>query len=123
MTFTGKVHIIKSLGTSVIMYACDMIRVNEKYVNQLNELLYNFLWDGRKQIRREICVLPRYLGGIGMIDLNMMIKVKRIKWIVRILRTKENEKWNVLPLKYIRCLDNKFDVEYFMLKSDDCREI
>ncbi len=123
LSFTGKVHIIKSLGISLIMYICDMVSVNDKYVKCINEILYDFLWDGKKQIRKEICILPKDMGGIGMADLSIMIKVKRIKWIVRILRQKENEKWNIIPLNAIKCLDNKFGIEFFTLMANDTREL
>ena len=114
---------IKSLAVSVVMYACEMKEMPDKYVQMLNNVMFDFLWDGRKQIRREICMLPRHMGGIGMVDVNIMMKVKHVKWIIRILEKGDNEKWNIIPRQAMKSLDGRFGIDNFLIKVNDSREI
>lgn len=119
LSFTGKVHIIKSLGVSIILYACDMKSVKDEYIECINKLLYDFLWSGKRQIPRNICTLPKHMGGIGMIDINTIIKAKRIKWVIRVLKNQKDEAWKITSLDAFKCLDKRFDIEFFSLKVYD----
>ena len=72
LSLEGKVHVIKSLGISTILYALGMKGVSQR-----------FLWKGkRNMIKRNICTLPRSLGEIGMVDLNILVKVNRIMFLL-----------------------------------------
>ena len=74
LSFDGKIHIIKSIGISSISYAIDMIDIKTDHIKQINQLLYEFLWSGKKyNVKREICVLPRYMGGLGMVDIATVV--------------------------------------------------
>ena len=50
-----------------------------------------------------------------MIDLSVLIKFKRILWAIRTLKTKYNENWAVLPMKYMECLDRDSGLKLFAL--------
>ena len=118
LSFQGKVHVIRSLGLSTILYSIEMQTIDMKYVRQLNDILWEFLWSGKKyHVPKEICTLPQTWGGLNMVDLHTLIKVKRIKWILRILKADQNENWTILPLQYIKCLDKKFNIDLFSLKA------
>ena len=54
-----------------------------------------------------------------MIDLSILIKVKRILWVIRILKAKCNENWAVLPMKYMECLDRDSGLKMFALRVND----
>ena len=87
LSFQGKVHVIRSLGLSTISYAIEMQVIDIKYVRQLNDILWEFLWSGKKyHVAKEICTLPQTFGGLNMVDLHTIIKVNRIQWILRILK-------------------------------------
>ena len=124
LSFEGKIHIIKSIGISTIMYAIEMKHIEEPYIKEINKLLWNFLWSGKKyMVKREICCLPKSLGGLGMININLLIKVKRIKLVIRILSGDVNNSWNKLPISYLKCLDRDFCLDYFALRATDCKEL
>ena len=48
LSFQGIVHVIRSLGLSTISYAIEMQGIDIKYVRQLNDILWEFLWSGKK---------------------------------------------------------------------------
>ena len=87
VSFQGKVHVIRSLGLSTILYSIEMQTIDMKYVRHLNDILWEFLWSGKKyHVPKEICTFPQTWGGLNMVDLHTLIKVKRIEWILRILK-------------------------------------
>ena len=124
MSYEGKTLLIRSVGASQILYAAEMKVVDQLHVKKINEILFEFLWAGKNiKINREICYLPRDLGGIGMVDLDKVIKVKRVNWIIRFLKEGSGQSWSRLIENYIRCLDNSFDIEFFSLKVTDSSDL
>ena len=120
LSFDGKVQIMKSIGLATVAYAMEMKIINQDHVKKLNKILWHFLWSGKSySVKKEICVLPTHAGGLGMIDLSVLIKVKRILWAVRMLKTKCNENWAVLPMKYMECLDRDSGFKLFALRVND----
>ena len=76
--FQGKVHVIRSLGLLIISYAIEMQVIDLKYVRQLNDILWEFLWSLKiYHVAKGICTLPQTSGGLNMVDLHTLIKVKR----------------------------------------------
>ena len=123
LSLAGKVHLVRSLGMSTVMYVSNMKVVEQSQIEKFERIFYDFVWGGKKAlVRREICVLPKKLGGIGMIDMKTAIKVQRIKWIIRMLMSSEKEEWNIIPLKAIKCLDTKFGIDYFTLRVNDSKK-
>lgn len=56
----------------------------------INSLSNNFLWGGDGSNNRKVvkvalktCVLPKQLGGLGLMDINLMSLKLAAKWIVR----------------------------------------
>ena len=124
LSLDGKVNLIKSLGMSTILHVSSVKCVPESFIDKIDNLFYKFLWDGKKnKIRKEICVLPKNMGGIGMIDIRTVIKVQRIKWILRILNSPVSEDWNIIPYKVMHCLDNKFNCTLFVLRVDNASHL
>ena len=68
---------------------------------------------------KDICCLPRSQGGLNMIDLDLAIKVQRIKWVLRILQTPRNGLWKQEAIQNIKGLDSRFGIEFFALKVND----
>ncbi len=124
LSFQGKVYLIKSIGISTILYACEMICVPDKYIVEIENIIYKFLWDDKKaRVRREICKLPVHMGGINMVDIRQIIKAKRVKWILRILQANPDDKWCIIPKKIVTKLDQKFGTNLFMLQINYIEDI
>jgi hypothetical protein len=120
LSLFGKVHVIKSLGMSMVLYASNMLSVSETYIDKITKLNYEFLWGGKRPLmKQEICVLPRNHGGLGMFDLRIALKTQRVKWMKKILLSSENENWRCIPVKYMKCLDTKFGIDLFAVRVND----
>ena len=47
LSIEGKIHIIKSLGISPLLYAIEMKEINTSYVKRIMDILWSFLWNGK----------------------------------------------------------------------------
>ena len=75
--------------------------------------MWNFLWSGKTfKFSRRICTLPRKLGGLNLVDINIIEKVRRINWVIRMLKEDKGENWSKLVENYLRCLDNQFGIKF-----------
>ena len=120
LSYEGKALIIRSMAVSKIENAMTMISIKDKYITEINSLIYDFLWSGKNyKLNRQICALPREMGGLNVVDINVLIKVKRVQWIIRALKDNSGQTWSKLIENYIRCLDNSFGIEFFCLKVTD----
>ena len=119
LSYMGKVHILKSIGISVLLYGAEMTQMEDKYINEVKGIIWDFIW-GRKTcyVNEEICRLPRDMGGINMPDFEAIVKARRIKMLVNLLKSNEGG-WSILPLDYFKCLDRKYNLQYFALRVND----
>ena len=67
--------------------------------------------------------MPREKGGLGLIDIDILVKVKRVNWIIRVLKDRSGLNWSKLVENYLRCLDNLSGMELFSLKVTDSTEL
>ena len=124
LSLEGKTYLIQSIAISQILYAIEMKEISENYIKSIDNILWNFLWSAKKcTINKSICTLPRNQGGLGLIDLKTVIKVKRIKWVIKVLKDKNKQNWAQLIENYLRCLDNKFGIDFFALKVTDSSDL
>ena len=114
LTMFGKVHITKSLVLPLIQYAASHIDIDEKIVEEIQTLVWSFVWKWKTCfVSKPICYLPRVNGGLGVPNVDCMIKAARIKMIVNIMSC--SEEWNILAKKYLCCLDQIYDIENFAM--------
>ena len=59
-------------------------------------------------MKTDICNLPRDNGGLGMIDFEGVMKVKRIKWMISLLNLKaiEIDNWSTTLMKFVNLFDH-----------------
>ena len=122
LSLIGKVYVIKSIGLSQIMYHMEMTDIDMKYLQKISDSLWHFLWNGKRMIiKKDICFLPRLMGGLGLPDIEILKKVKRIKMLIGIL--KDKDAWCVLAQKYICVLDRSFGkMPWFSLCANNSSE-
>ena len=69
------------------------------------------------------CFLPRQLGGLNLVSIQTLIKVKRVQWVIRCLKEPTEQPWAKLIENYLRSLDNDFDIDFFALKVTDSADL
>ena len=117
LSIQGKVHVIKTLAISNVVYAAGLKTIPENKIKEFNSEIWKFLWNGKMEpVKREICMRKNDTGGIGMPNLIDIIKTRQIMMVKRIL-SEGNETWKILPRKYFQSLDKDFAEQYFLLKA------
>ena len=65
LTLIGKITVIKSLVVSQLVYLLSPLCSNYKVLNEINDLLYTFLWNGKgDKIKRKVMINDFGLGGL-----------------------------------------------------------
>ena len=124
LSLEGKTYIIRSIGVSKLLFALNLKTIEDKHKKEVDDIFWDFLWKGKSfRFNRRICTLPIRMGGLGLVDINILEKVKRINWIIRVLKEDTGETWSRMVENYLRCLDNQFGIKLFALKVTDSRDM
>ena len=84
LSLYGKVTIINSFLIPKFVYISSLLPTPKKFIKELNQLIFKFLWNGKDKIRR-VSVISNYEeGGIKMVDVDSMIMSLRLAWLKRI---------------------------------------
>ena len=96
LTPFGKVTVIKTLILSKIVHLLIALpSPSVKLLNEINSMLYNFLWDGKPdKMKRSIAKLSFLQGGISMVDIRLFDKSLKLTWIRKLLTG--STKWKTL---------------------------
>ena len=87
----------------------EMKTIPEHFISEINKKNYNFMWtNGKRTVKRDLCTLPRELGGLGLIDVSILSMVKKVMWVIRYLKAYNNTEradWVTVSSKYMKCMD------------------
>ena len=113
LTPIGKITLIKSLIVSQLNHLfITLPNPNEKTIKQLNDILFNFIWNSKiDKIKRKVITQNYTCGGLKMIDLDQYIKGLKSTWIRRILRDSHSN-WKIL-------LESCIDLEILLSVGSD----
>ena len=83
----GKITVIKTLVISKITHLfMHLLDPDEMFLQDLNLLLYTFLWDGKHdRIKRSGVCQAHEAGGLKMVDVKSFLSALKIGWLKRIL--------------------------------------
>ena len=103
----GKITVIKSLAVSQLLYLLSPLRSNYRILNEINDLLYTFLWNGKgDKIKRKTMINDLSVGGLKMIDISSFNKSLKTTWIKKYLDNNNKGKWKIffdIALKNYGC--------------------
>ena len=87
LTLLGKITVIKSLVVSQLVYLLSPLGSNYRVLNEINDLLYTFLWNGKgDKIKRKVMINDYGVGGLNMIDISSCNKSLKTTCIKKIFR-------------------------------------
>ena len=89
LSIYGKVTIIKSLIIPKLVYISSLLPTPKEIIQELNRLLFKFLWKGTDKLTRLSAINEFENGGLKMIDIESMIQSLRLAWIKRIFGTND----------------------------------
>jgi hypothetical protein len=110
LSLIGKITILKSLAYSKIIYQCGVLDPPQKFIEQIVDLAFGFLWNKKKdKIKRKTIISDYEHGGLRMTDINSFIKAQKVMWIKRFL-TPEKASWKAL---LTLCLESLLGTDTF----------
>jgi len=101
--FVG-VTVVKSLFIPKFFYILSPLPAPNEIVQELNRILFKFLWKGMDKVRRLSTINGYENSGLEMIDLESTVKSLRLAWLKRIFRENEQRCLEITILKIIMFL-------------------
>ena len=92
LTPLGKITVIKSLILPKITHLLiSLPNPNSDFLNNINSIFYDYLWNGRAKIKQSIVIKQYFEGGLKMINLKAFSQALKITWLRRLLQ--KESKW------------------------------
>ena len=86
LSLLGKITVLKSLIVSQLVYILSPLPTNQRVLEEINTLCFNFLWNGKgDKIKRNTMMSDYSEGGLRMIDLISFNKALKSTWLRSIL--------------------------------------
>ena len=97
LSLLGKITVLKSLIASQLVYILSPLPTNHKVIGEINNIFFNFLWDGKgDKIKRDIMISDYENGGLKMIDIKVFNRALKSGWIKKYLDNENHGKWKLL---------------------------
>ncbi len=96
LTPLGRITVIKTLLVPTLNHLfVSLPNPSESVLKKINNLLYDFLWQGPAKIKSSIITKNYLEGGLRMVNLSAFVKSSKLTWIRRIITN--DGKWiNIL---------------------------
>ena len=102
LTLLGKITIIKALAASQLVYVMSSLRTCFKSLKEINDLIFKFLWDGKRdKIKRSEMIADCGDGGQKILDIMTFNKSLKIAWIVKYISDDCKSKWKTFWDSYL----------------------
>ena len=81
LSFSGRALVASSLALSRIWYVASLVHMPHWVLRELNTLLFNFFWAGKKdKVSRKVVVQPRDCGGFAVVAIDLKVQALLIQW-------------------------------------------
>ena len=96
LSLLGKITVLKSLIVSQLVYILSPLPTNQRVLEEINTLFFNFLWNGKgDKIKRNTMVSNYSEGGLRMIDLISFNKALKSTWVKKYFDPENPGKWKL----------------------------
>ena len=119
LTLPGKIAVIKSLAASQMVYVLSSLSTCQDTLREVNNLLYDFLWDGKgDKIKRTVMVNDYENGGLKMLDIFTFNKSLKVSWLHNFFDKSNKGKWKYILEENLEKLGGKRMLSGFITKED-----
>ena len=82
----GKVTVIKTMLIPTLNHLfITLPNPSESIVNEINNILFTFLWNKKTKLKTSICVKQYSEGGLKMINIKAFIDALKLTWLRRLI--------------------------------------
>ena len=64
LTLIGKIVVPKTFIISLFQYVLSAIHIPEKYIKEINDIMFSFLWNGKKAKIKNLYCASQGLTGV-----------------------------------------------------------
>ena len=94
-------EVIQTLGLSQIYYVSNVLDPPIKDINQIKQLIIDFIWNGRRYKVKYKSLTDEYNNtGIKLPDIETKVKTQRIICIKKLINS-DYRKWMIIPYYYL----------------------
>ena len=80
----GKIQIVKTFGTSQILYVSNMLPLNKEEVATIKKIISDFIWNGKTPKVKHNAMIAEYEhGGLKYPNIDAILHAQKIMWIKR----------------------------------------
>ena len=96
----GKVTVIKTMLIPTLNHLfITLPNPCESIVNEINNILFTFLWNKKTKLKTSICVKQYSEGGLNMMNIKAFIDALKLTWLRRLITY--DSKWQHFIKSYI----------------------
>ena len=100
LTPIGKITVVKTPLLPILNHLfISLPNPHQNTIKEINNLFYNFIWNGPSKIKKTVLVKEYEEGGLKMINIDAFISALKITWIRRLIM--DGGKWANIIHTYI----------------------
>ena len=121
LTIIGRIQIVKTFIIPIFLYRASMICLDEVFVNEVNKIIFHFIWNGKDKIKRLALINDIEDGGLKAPHVDSIIRTQRILCCKR-LASEQPSSWKTILLHYLKPVGGKcilccdFDIKTLPIK-------
>ena len=78
LSLLGRIEIVKAFAIPKFMFRASVISTSKELIKEVNSILCSFIWNGKDKVKRHALISDIEMGGLKMLDIDLMISPKRI---------------------------------------------
>ena len=84
LSFRGRALVINALALSRVRYVASLVRMPDWVLKELNTLVYNFFWKGKRDlVSRSVVVQSPLFGGFSVVSVKFKVWSLIAQWVKR----------------------------------------
>ena len=77
---------MRTFAAPKIMYRASVIPLSKELIKEANSIIYGFIWNRKDKVKRHALIFDIKNGGLRMLDIEFLIKTKRIMCLKKFLQ-------------------------------------
>ena len=80
----GKIKIVNTFVLSKLWYALEVHNISKEMLQEVKDIVRNFIWNGYCQRDWSTLCYPYNIGGLALQNIEIKMETQRIKWLERL---------------------------------------
>ena len=107
LTIIGRIQLVKTFIIPTFLYRASLICMDKEFVNEVNKIIFDFIWKGKDKVKRRVLVGDIEDGGLKAPHLDAIIKIQRILCCKK-LASEDLSSWKIILFHYLKPVGGKF---------------